>query len=453
MIPYTCLTLAEPDPRRLAAAMQRFAGETAYIEVRLDFLERPEVPAPPASETRFLATCRPVREGGRFGGSEEERLRVLRSAAQAGYAWIDLEADVPADLSEFRPARVLRSHHDFAGVGRGLRQEWERLRSTPGDGYKLAVMPGGAAEVDHLFALLRAVPAEPPRVLLGMGIAAQPTRWWGPWLGNAWTYVVAGEDAAVAPGQFTLEEARFLYAGRESPPELYLVLGRRPSCQEGTVVRLNEELRKRSVPGACLWWSVSAAAGDPRSALERWGLPVRGLNCDFWGEEASAADAPPDGIAAAATELPGVRVWEEAFLETLRRAGGPAVRAAFVLGAGRTARRAANALSAAGCRVWLDSRLPEPAGSWRGDAGVVAGPAVLVTFAGARALGTLLRASSPEWRSAVQVWLDLSGEGAALEELRDWFPCLQGWAGAGEFRESFVRRTVAAWLGEGPRRG
>lgn len=447
MIPRTCLTLAETEPGRLGELIRRFAGEPAYIEVRLDYLERPAVPVPPPTDTCFVATCRPAREGGKFQGSEEERIQLLRRAAELGYTWIDLEADVRRDPAEFRPARVLRSHHEFRGVGAGVREEWHRLRQVPGDGYKLAVTPSTLEEVGALFALLRHLPSDPPRVLLGMGDLAQPTRWWGPWLGNAWTYVVPHDNAAVAPGQFTLEEARFLYDRRTGPPDLYLVLGRRPTCLQTALLRLNGELRKHSAAAACLWWSVGAEVGDPWAAVESWDLPVRGMNLDFWSKEEQRRDAATDEQRAPGPSTP-VRVWEKAFLGTLQRAGGPTVRTAFVLGKGRAARRAAGALGEAGCRVWRDTRLPGPGESWRGDATVVAGPAVLVTFAGAREVESHLRTSSPEWRLAVQVWLDLCGEESAVDPLREWFPCLQGWAGAADFQECFVRETLAVWMAD-----
>ncbi len=51
-----------------------------------------------AAHVRLIATLRPVRQGGGFVGDEQVRVGLLAAAAQAGFAAIDLEADVAAPL-------------------------------------------------------------------------------------------------------------------------------------------------------------------------------------------------------------------------------------------------------------------------------------------------------------------------------------------------------------------
>ena len=41
-----------------------------------------------------ILTCRPIREGGYYPGTEEQRLEVLRQAIESGVSWVDLELDI-----------------------------------------------------------------------------------------------------------------------------------------------------------------------------------------------------------------------------------------------------------------------------------------------------------------------------------------------------------------------
>ncbi|MDA2927187.1 type I 3-dehydroquinate dehydratase, partial [Acidobacteria bacterium AH-259-G07] len=81
-----CLTLAERSPTRLERKIAQYNGAVHYIEVRLDYLGELTVPSVPSgSETEFIATCRPAREGGRYQGEERDRLELLQKAAHSGF--------------------------------------------------------------------------------------------------------------------------------------------------------------------------------------------------------------------------------------------------------------------------------------------------------------------------------------------------------------------------------
>jgi 3-dehydroquinate dehydratase type I len=97
------VALTGRTPQAMRRQMRRAAdlgGDT--VELRLDLLASP----PTADEVRALlaeapletiATCRPVRQGGRFGGDESARLAILRAAAEAGADFVDIERDVRSE--------------------------------------------------------------------------------------------------------------------------------------------------------------------------------------------------------------------------------------------------------------------------------------------------------------------------------------------------------------------
>ena len=49
-------------------------------------------------ELPVVLTCRPLRQGGHFPGTEEERCAILRKAIESGVSWVDLETDIEPNL-------------------------------------------------------------------------------------------------------------------------------------------------------------------------------------------------------------------------------------------------------------------------------------------------------------------------------------------------------------------
>ena len=68
-------------------------------------------------------TCRPVREGGFFPGTEEERISVLEAAIDSGVSWVDLELSMEEDTrkelkskADSGSTKVICSIHDTEGT-------------------------------------------------------------------------------------------------------------------------------------------------------------------------------------------------------------------------------------------------------------------------------------------------------------------------------------------------
>lgn len=207
-----CLTLAEVSPRILEEKIARYVDQVPYIEVRLDYLEKPQIPALPGDcQTQFIGTCRPVREGGRFESGENARLKLLQDAAHSGFVWIDLEHDVCPTPDFPSTTRILRSFHCFDGFTDDLASQFQNLQTGRGDAVKLAVSVTRTEELVRLLRWMETLSNEIPFIILGMNDLGQPSRFLSAFLGNQWTYVAENGVKKVAPGQFTLREAREAY--------------------------------------------------------------------------------------------------------------------------------------------------------------------------------------------------------------------------------------------------
>ena len=223
-----CLTLAERSPTTLVQKIAHYNGKVPLIEVRLDYLAEPLLPALPVEKaSQFVATYRPTREGGHYEGPERDRLELLQKACRSGFDWVDLEHDVSDDLDFSTSARIMRSCHCFEQFPAGLPSLFQALRKRGGDVTKLAVSVSETRELVTLLKWMESVPAEVPHVILGMGALGQPSRILGAFLGNRWTYVAEKEEEAVAAGQFTLNQAIELYRlpSWRNTPSFYGVLG------------------------------------------------------------------------------------------------------------------------------------------------------------------------------------------------------------------------------------
>ena len=205
--PQLCQTVTATTMADLIAARDA-AVHADLVELRLDGVTAPDVAGALADRRHpVIVTCRPVWEGGRFDGSEEERLRILSRALAAGAEYVDVEfrADEGARrLAAADPERVLISAHDFTGVPADLEGLARAMRSTGARRIKVAVMAGRLVDVLPLRDIGRCGDA----VVIGMGDAGMVTRMLPARFGSLWSY---GGHAA-APGQ--IPAARMVEAFR-----------------------------------------------------------------------------------------------------------------------------------------------------------------------------------------------------------------------------------------------
>lgn len=223
-LPKLCVTVTAD---RLAELRQRRdeVRDADMVELRLDTVRDPDVSGALAGRRLpVIVTCRPTWEGGHFGGSEEERRRILAEAIALGAELVDVEwrAEFTDLLTSTGGRRIVLSHHEFSGVPVDLGDRLTAMRNTGAEFVKVAVM---ARSLRDNLALL---PLWEHRclstVLLAMGEAGLPSRVLAGRFGSCWTY--AGDGAA--PGQLPLARMIREFGFRRLTPHtrLYGVVGR-----------------------------------------------------------------------------------------------------------------------------------------------------------------------------------------------------------------------------------
>jgi 3-dehydroquinate dehydratase/shikimate dehydrogenase len=180
----TAKTMAELREKRDAVA------DADLVELRLDTVRDPSAAGALAGRKRpVLVACHPTWEGGSFGGSEEERKRILAEAMSHGAEYVDVEWRARFDdlISQSAGKGIVLSMHDFSGVPPDLAAQAQAMRSTGAEVVKIAVKTEKLSDCLPLLDL-GAQARQSGLVVLGMGEYGLVTRILAGRFGSMWTY-------------------------------------------------------------------------------------------------------------------------------------------------------------------------------------------------------------------------------------------------------------------------
>ena len=181
-------------------------------EIRLDMMQEFDLERIVAnSPCPLIITCRAQREGGRFSGSEVERLEILTRASELDCSYVDVEWD---SIDEFqnkgKTTRVIVSRHYYHEMPSDLWQQYTELRGQA-DVVKLV---GFARRIKEAIGMLElTAKADTPVITIAMGDAGMLSRLLAPCFDACLlTYGAIDCNSTTAPGQFTVDEMVKRYA-------------------------------------------------------------------------------------------------------------------------------------------------------------------------------------------------------------------------------------------------
>jgi 3-dehydroquinate dehydratase/shikimate dehydrogenase len=227
-----CLCLTAKTLARDLEILEKYRRYVDMAELRVDCLDPDERflirRFPGQAGMPVILTVRRERDGGNYVGGEGARIRILSQGiafAEAdrrqNFAYVDLEEDL--DVSSLEEAartfgtRIIRSWHNFNGVGEDIAGRIRRLCRMGDEVAKVAVMPRNSEEV------LQAVKAaretkDVEKILLCMGHYGVFTRILAEKLGSLISFTSVlneAETSAAAPGQMDPRELVELYRFRK----------------------------------------------------------------------------------------------------------------------------------------------------------------------------------------------------------------------------------------------
>lgn len=186
------------------------------FEVRIDLIGEGWEQVAGALEKPWIACNRTPAEGGRWSGSESERIELLLRAAEMGANIVDIELGT-ADLGSIvkaigKRAKCLLSYHDLQKtppIGE-MKDIVERQIKAGADICKVVTTAKDPEDNLAVMELVRAFP-ETNMVAFAMGPLGLMSRVLSPLAGGYFTYASIERGKESAQGQMTVHEMRRIY--------------------------------------------------------------------------------------------------------------------------------------------------------------------------------------------------------------------------------------------------
>ena len=216
MIYRTCVSIAENTPKKLEQAIKKALKKSELVEIRFDFLDPQQVPDALQVTKKYMrksvCTLRPESEGGKFPGSEQERVAVLKLIAEYGPFLLDVEFNTlkknkpVADYLKTTGTDILVSWHDFkktpaSSVLRRRLAEMSKLSKN----VKIVTTARSMEDSARVLELYSS-PGKCSLIAFCMGDMGRLSRILCLYLGSPYTYASLGRP--VAPGQLSVDEIK-----------------------------------------------------------------------------------------------------------------------------------------------------------------------------------------------------------------------------------------------------
>jgi len=156
-----------------------------------------------------IVTVRREQDGGKFTGTEEARLVMLREAIAVGVEYVDLEEDIASQIPRFGKTKRIISYHSFRKTPDDLRGLHTRLAALDADIVKIATMANQPR--DNLRMLEMMQQSEMPTIGMCMGDIGTPSRILGAKFGAPFVYATFHHERALAPGQLSYDQMINIY--------------------------------------------------------------------------------------------------------------------------------------------------------------------------------------------------------------------------------------------------
>ena len=218
----TCASVTEKTPKRLKQTLTKALKKSDYAEIRFDFLNPNLVPDTLQQIKKDLRKCvctlRPVSEGGKFSGSEKNRISIMKLIAEYNPFLLDIELN---SLSKNKNLQLY-----LKSTGTDILVSWHSFNQTPGisvlkkklaqmkkfsNNIKIVTMAKSINDATRVLSLYKNNNTK--LIAFSMGNYGRMSRILCLFLGSPYTYVSLGKP--VAPGQFSVDEVKSIFTRRK----------------------------------------------------------------------------------------------------------------------------------------------------------------------------------------------------------------------------------------------
>ena len=210
----TCVSIAETSPKKIRIKLKEALKKSDYVEVRLDFLKKEQVPNTleiiKKDLNKIVCTLRPKTEGGKFEGSEKERISIIKLISEYNPYLLDVEYNTLKKNKELlkylksTKTKLLVSWHDFKKTPKTTELQ-NKIKQMSKFSSNVKIVSTAKSTDDSTRMLeLYSKRGKNNLVSFAMGDLGKISRILCLYLGSPYTYVSLGK--AVAPGQFSVDE-------------------------------------------------------------------------------------------------------------------------------------------------------------------------------------------------------------------------------------------------------
>ena len=219
----TCVSIAEKTPKKLKQTLTKALKKSDYAEIRFDFLNPNAVPEALHMIRKDLRKCvstlRPINEGGKFSGSEKNRISIIKLIAEYDPFLLDIEYDT------LRKNKNLQRY--LKNTGTNTLVSWHNFKQTPtisvlkkkllemkkfSNNIKIVTMAKSINDGSRILSLYNNS-KNIKLIAFSMGNLGKMSRLLCLLLGSPYTYVSLGKP--IAPGQFSLDEVKSIFTVRK----------------------------------------------------------------------------------------------------------------------------------------------------------------------------------------------------------------------------------------------
>ncbi|MFM7795850.1 MAG: type I 3-dehydroquinate dehydratase [Candidatus Nitrosotenuis sp.] len=212
----TCVSIAEKTPNKVLSVIKTVLQKSDFAEIRFDFLLTRDIPKTLELTKKYHKRCvftlRPKNQGGKFSGTEKERVSILKLMAEYNPYFLDIEFSASHNqnlLSYVRKTKtpILVSWHDFKRTPsfNELLKKSQNMKKISNH-IKIVTTANSIKDTATILSLYGK--QNSGLIAFTMGELGRISRILCLHLGSPYTYVSLGKP--IAPGQFSLDEIKSL---------------------------------------------------------------------------------------------------------------------------------------------------------------------------------------------------------------------------------------------------
>jgi 3-dehydroquinate dehydratase / shikimate dehydrogenase len=209
-----CVSITANDVERCIEDIKQAEAYSDLIELRLDFIDNIDEESLEkiigGTKKKVIVTCRNRDSGGKFSGSESERIKILEKAIDLGVDFIDIELESGKEtinrlLSNKKTSKIIISAHFFDRFPKLglLENKYDKIKSFNPDLIKIVPI---ANSINDNFIVFKLLKDKSDLISFCMGIKGQMSRILSPKFGSRITYASLVKGKESAQGQIAIQD-------------------------------------------------------------------------------------------------------------------------------------------------------------------------------------------------------------------------------------------------------